>query len=201
MPLSISSLPKATIDFTNKGTGLHVGIQKATSLIEGDRNTYLVIDAKVSKGTLPIVIDTASLYILGFECDTGWYCFSDVQWNFSDKVTSLGHDGSYGSLGGLSGNLSLSDINDISLLLSSANMKKWKPALLTLVVVVAENLRLTPVRMRILGLLNGYFYSVSLDEVSRYIKNWGQASLGKDMSEQVSSTLSVGFKDPTLIRR
>ena len=201
MPIRISSLSKVTLDFTRRGPGLHAGISAAERALESDRVGYLLLDVVVRDGVLPVVMDRESLYILGFRCNGGWRHFSDVEWPFAEPAQSLGYDGQYATLGGLDGALTMGSVIGIGKLLSSANQQQWKTALRDLLVLVAENLRLIPVRMQVLGLLNGIFYSVALTPLERYIKNWGHASRGRDMSVQVSENHRVGFKDPTIIRR
>jgi hypothetical protein len=201
VPVAISSLSKVTLDFTNGGPGLHSGIKQAESLIEGNRAGYLAIDVRVKAGVLPVVVDTESLYILGFCCNGGWRYFSDAAWPFTDAAECLGYKGTYGALGGLEGKLDSTRISEIGKLLTTAEKQSWKDSLVTLLVVVAENLRLIPVRMAVLGVMNGIVYSVQLNTLERYIKNWGNASEGRDMSVQVSNNLKVGFVDPTIIRR
>jgi hypothetical protein len=70
-----------------------------------------------------------------------------------------------------------------------------------LLVIVAECARLIPVRMQIIGLLNGIVPTVPLALLARYIQNWDKASKGRDMSREVAPNLRVGFRDPTIIKR
>jgi hypothetical protein len=67
--------------------------------------------------------------------------------------------------------------------------------------MVSECARLIPVRMYVLGLLNGISPTVPLSQLAHYIQNCGKASKGVDMSEQVANNLRVGFRDPTIIKR
>jgi hypothetical protein len=201
MPVTISSLSSVTLDFTNRGPGLHSGIKQAESLLDSSRVGYLLVNVNVPDGVLPVVLDRSSLYILGFKCNGGWRYFSDAEWPFSDTAESLGHKGSYGGLGGLEGNLTKTRIDEIGKLLTTAEKQQWKKALVTLVVVVSENLRLIPVRMAVLGILNEITASVPLSSLERYIKKWGQASEGLNMSVEVSENLRVGFNDPTIVKK
>jgi hypothetical protein len=201
MPVAINSLPKVAFDLTGKGVALQAGLKQAEGLIASDRSGHLLLEVNVPAGVLPVVMDKSSLYILGFRCDAGWRRFNDAEWPFSDNAAALGYTGQYDALGGLGGTLTAQSIAGIGKLLQAANQHQWKPALVTLLVVVAENLRLVPVRMRILGLLNGVMDEMPLSEVAGYIKKWSQASEGKDMSTQVSENLRVGFSDPTIIKR
>ena len=201
MPDKITSLPRITLDFTDRGPGLLSGLRQATNVIEADRKGHLVLDVKVTGSIVPVVIDRTSLYVLGFQSDAGWHRFSDATWSFVEPATDLKHDGTYAALGGLDGTLTRGSIDGIGKLSKAQNAHVWKPALLALVVVVAENLRLVPVQMRVLGLLNGFQPSISLVELGYYILSWGQASKGRDMSREAGEGMRVGFRDPTLIRR
>ena len=202
MAISIGSLAKVTLDFTNRGPGLKKGLDQATARIEADRRTFLHLDVVVAEGaTVPIVMKTEDLYILGFKCGAVWRCFSDVTWPFSEAVKSLGYEGRYDVLGGLGGIITAEHIVGIRILLDPLKEPTWKKALLALLVVVSENLRLTPVNMWVLGVLNGFGRPLPLSDLERYIKNWKKASSGKDMSVKVGENAWTGFKDPKLIKR
>src|SRR5262249_18511176 len=127
--------------------------------------------------------------------------FDDAGWPFGDAVTSLGYDGQYSSLGGLTGNLTPGAIDGMARLANIAQRPQWKEALRTLLVVVSECARLIPVRMQILGLLNGVVPTVPLAPLAHYIQNWDKASKGKDMSREEGPNLRVGFRDPTIVKR
>lgn len=201
MPIDISTLPTIRLDYTAGGTGLQPGMRAIETLLAESREGYMLLDVVVDGGTLPVIMARSDLYIVGFQAGTTWWRFSDADWPFRTPATSLGHDGQYTTLGGLQGSIDIGAIASISVLCDSSDRQQWRPALRTLLVVVAECARLIPVRMRVLGLLNGIFYILPLGDVQRYIKNWSKASKGHDMSEQAAENLRVGFKDPTIIRR
>jgi hypothetical protein len=62
-------------------------------------------------------------------------------------------------------------------------------------------LRLIPVHMAVLGVLNGISDAVPLLMLQNYIQNWGKASDGTDMSREVGPNLRAGFRDPTIVKR
>lgn len=201
MPLAIGDLPRVQLDYTGGGPALQAGLSRLEVLLEQDRTGYLKLEVQVDSGTVGVVLARSDLYVMGFESSGGWWRFSDAEWPFTPEATSLGHDGQYKTLGGLQGSIDVGAIAGIGGLLQVGRRSQWKSALRTLLVVVAECARLIPVRMRVLGLLNGIFAQVQLSEIERYIKNWSKASKGHDMSEQKHPNLRVGFSDPTIIRR
>ena len=201
MPTRIDSLAIASMDFTCNGPQLNTGYKLAQQELDSDRTGFLRIDVLVPDARIPVIMRREDLYVLGFQAGSSWWKFSDADWPLTPDATSLGHDGQYDTLGGLSGSLSLDSIAGVAKLADLGSRSQWKPALRTLLVLVAENLRLIPVQMRILGLLNGIQYSVPLADLERYIKNWGKASKGFDMSQETRPGLRQGFSDPTIIRR
>lgn len=206
MPASIASLPVVTLDYSNRGPGLLGGMKQLESLLNADkgREGYLKVLVIVGdqKTVVPIIMSRSDLYVLGFECSGTWFRFSDAPWPFTESSTSLGHDGQYSSLGGLSGNMTAGAIQGIARLANLSKRSEWKESLRTLLIAVAECARLIPVRMRILGLLNEVNHtSIPLDELAHYVQNWDKASKGQDMSKEISPTHRTGFSDPTIIRR
>ena len=202
MPIDIDSLPNVRVDFTARGPGLQTGMVEIERLVAEKRSGYMLLSVIVDAGTIPVVMSRDDLYIVGFRSSTGWWHFSDAKWPFSGDASSLGHDGQYGSLGGLTDRLTKdSAVASLGHLLNGAKRSNWNKALRNLLVLVAECARLIPVRMRVLGLLNGVVHTLDLSEVERYIKNWSKASKGTDMSVEVSPTHRVGHKDPTIIKR
>jgi hypothetical protein len=165
------------------------------------REGYLVVNVAVSGAVIPVVLARSDLYVMGFRCAGIWFRFDDASWPFSEAATKLGYDGQYGSLGGLAGNLTPGSIDGIARLGNFTNPLQWKEPLRTLLVIVAECARLIPVRMQIIGLLNGIVPTVPLALLARYIQNWDKASKGRDMSREVAPNLRVGFRDPTIIKR
>lgn len=203
MPVAIGAMPVVNLDYTNKGPGLHSGLGKLEALLDAPRGRegHLLVQVTVPGAVIPIILARADLYVMGFRCGGSWYRFDDAGWPFTDAATSLGHDGQYATLGGLTGNLTAGAIAGIARLGNIASRSQWKEALRTLLVVVSECARLIPVRMQILGLLNGVVPDVPLAPLARYIQNWDKASKGKDMSQEVAPNLRVGFNDPTIIKR
>lgn len=206
MPASIASLPVVTLDYSNRGPGLQEGMKQLESLLHADkgREGYLKVLVVVGeqKTVVPIIMSRSDLYVLGFECSGTWYRFSDAPWPFTESSTSLGHDGQYSSLGGLSGNMTAGAIQGIARLANLGKRSEWKESLRTLLIAVAECARLIPVRMRILGLLNEVNHqAVPLNDLAHYVQNWDKASKGQDMSKEISPTHRTGFSDPTIIRR
>ncbi len=203
MPVSIGSLPVVTLDYTNRGPGLHTGLSQLGALLDREhgREGYLIVKVIVRSAVIPVVLARSDLYVVGFSCAGTWFRFDDANWPFSELATKLGYDGQYRSLGGLVGNITPGAIDGIARLENLADRPKWKEALRTLLIVVSECSRLIPVNMEILGLLNGISPSVSLGSLARYIQNWDKASKGKDMSQEVASNLRKGFPDPSIIKR
>lgn len=206
MPLSIASLPVVTLDYAHRGTGLHTGMKQLELTLGADRGREGYLKCNVIVGekntVVPIIMSRSDLYVLGFECSGTWFRFSDAPWPFSEPSTSLGHDGQYSSLGGLTGNMTAGAIDGIARLANLGKRSEWKESLRTLLIAVAECARLIPVRMRILGLLNEVNHTpIPLDELAHYVQNWDKASKGQDMSKEVSPTHRVGFSDPTIIKR
>lgn len=206
MPIAIGTLPIVPIDYTRRGPGLHLGLKQLEALLDGGREGYLAVNVAVSGAVIPIVMARSDLYVVGFRCAGTWFRFNDADWLFSDAVKELGHDGQYGSLGGLVGNITMGGVNSIARLANIASRLQWKDALRTLLIVVSECARLIPVRMQILGLLNGVVPMVPVAPLAHYIQNWSKASKGTDMSREVASnqgslqSLRVGFRDPTIIK-
>lgn len=203
MPISIGTLPVVPLDYTSRGPGLHVGFKKLEALLDhpGGREGHMVVEVKVAGAVLPIVLARSDLYVLGFRCAGNWFRFDDAAWPFKESDTKLGYEGRYDCLGGLTGLLTAGAIDGIAGLADLAGRPRWKETLRTLLVVVSECARLIPVRMQITGLLNGVVSTVPLAPLARYIQNWDKASKGKDMSQEVSPNLRVGFPDPTIIKR
>ena len=176
-------------------------------MLDTAREGYLVANVTVSGALIPVVMARADLYVMGFRSAGTWFRFDDADWPFTPAAMKLGHDGSYASLGGLVGSLTMGAIDGMSRLSNHASRPQWKEALRTLVVVVSECARLIPVRMQILGLLNGIVHTVDMAPLAHYIQNWKKASTGTDMSREVHPkpdelhSLRVGFRDPTIIRR
>jgi len=205
MPIAIGSLPVVALDYTQRGPGLNPGMMQLERLlaVPEDRKGYLQLNVTVSEAVIPIVMARADLYIMGFQSGTGWFRFDDVDWPFTEAATSLGYDGQYGSLGGLTGSITLGSINGLARLTDVARRTDWAECLRTLLVVVSECARLIPVRMQILGLLNNVLpaFSVQLSPLAHYIQNWDKASKGKDMTKEAGPNLRTGFRDPTIIKR
>lgn len=207
MPVSIATLPVVLLDYTNRGPGLHLGLKQLEALLDASRAGYLAVNVSVHGAIIPIVMARSDLYVIGFRCAGTWFRFDDATWSFSETSKKLGYDGQYASLGGLTGNLTPGAIDGIARLADITSRIQWQDALRTLLVVVSECARLIPVRMQILGLLNGVVPLVPLAPLAHYIQNWNKASMGADMSREVPTppeakhTLRVGFKDPTIIRR
>ena len=207
MPIAVATLPVVALDYKHRGPGLLVGLKQLEGMLDSAREGHLVANVAVAGAVVPIVMARSDLYVVGFRCSGAWFRFDDADWPFSEDVTKLGHEGSYASLGGLTGSLTMGAIDGIARLSSLASRPQWKQALRTLVVVVSECARLIPVQMQILGLLNGIVQTVDLAPLAHYIKNWKKASAGADMSREVHPkpdelhSLRVGFKDPTIIRR
>jgi hypothetical protein len=208
MAIAIGTLPVVPLDYTNRGPGLHPGLKQLEAMLDTGREGYLSANVAVKGAIIPIVVARADLYVIGFRCAGTWFRFDDAHWPFSEAATKLGYDGQYGSLGGLVGNLTPGAIDGIGRLANAASRSQWKEALRTLLVVVSECARLIPVRMQILGLLNGVVPVVPLAPLAHYIQNWSKASMGTDMSREVvppkhssAHSLRVGFRDPTIIKR
>ena len=203
MPISITSLPGVRLDLTNRGPGLHSGLTQLRAMLdnEGGREGYVVVNVTVAGAVIPIVLARADLYVKGFQCAGTWFRFDDADWPFSEAVTKLGYEGQYGSLGGLEGALTVGAISGIAKLANIGERSQWKEPLRTLLVVVCESSRLIPVKMEVLGLLNGISTAVPLAPLKHYIQDWGRASKGKDMSREVQPNFRVGFRDPTIIKR
>jgi ribosome inactivating protein len=203
MPQSISALPIVRLDYSNRGPGLHGGLAQLDALLStaGGREGHLALNVVVGSAVIPIVMARSDLYVLGFRCEGNWFRFDDAGWPFSESATKLGYDGRYDALGGLIGNLTPGSINGVARLADSDQRGRWKEELRTLLVVVSECARLIPVRMQVLGLLNGVLPTVPLAPLAHYIQNWQKASQGTDMSREVRPTLRVGFGDPTIIKR
>jgi len=203
MPISIGTLPVVTLDYTNRGPGLHIGLTQLEAMLDTARRRegHLVVNVTVTGAVIPIVLARSDLYVVGLRCAGNWFRFDDADWPFSEAVTKLGYDGQYSSLGGLAGNLTAGAIDGIARLGNIAQRPQWKEALRTLLVVVSECARLIPVRMQILGLLNGILPTAPLAPLAHYIQNWDKASKGTDMSREQAPNLRVGFRDPTIIKR
>jgi Ribosome inactivating protein len=207
MPIAIATLPVVSLDYTNRGPGLDLGLKHLEAMLDAGRDGYLAVNVSVRGAVIPIVMARSDLYVMAFRCAGTWFRFDDADWPFSDTVKKLGYDGQYGSLGGLVGNLTPGAIDGIARLANIASRPQWQDALQTLLVVVSECARLIPVRMHILGLLNGGVPIVPLAPLAHYIQNWKKASTGTDMSREVPpqpgnpNTFRVGFRDPTIIKR
>jgi Ribosome inactivating protein len=203
MPLSIVSLPVIALDYASRGPGLHVGLRQLEAMLDtsGGREGYLVAKVSANNALVPVVMARSDLYVLGFQCSGNWFRFNDAHWPFSEPVTKLGYDGRYQELGGLVGSLTPGAINGIARLANSTDQSHWKEALRTLLIVVSECSRLVPVRMQVLGLLNGIQATLPLEPLAHYIQNWNKASQGMDMSKEVQPNQRVGFRDPTIIKR
>lgn len=203
MPITIGSLPSLTLDYTNRGPGLHAGLKQLWALLDGaqGREGFLAATVVVPGARIPVVLARADLYLLGFQCGGRWFRFDDAKWPFTDAVTQLGYDGQYASLGGLRGDLTQGAIAGIAKLADLGSRPEWKVPLRTLLVAACECARLVPVHMEILGLLNGVTSSLSLTAMAHYIQNWSKASQGTDMSREAAANLRVGFRDPTIVRR
>lgn len=201
MPDSIGTLPVVPLDYTNHGSGLHIGLTQLEGMLAAARTGHVVLNVIVTGAEIPVVLARSDLYLMGFQCAGNWFRFNDADWPFSDAVTKLGFDGQYGSLGGLKGDLTVGAIDGMARLANISHRSQWKESLRTMLVAVSECARLIPVRMRITGLLNGIVPTVPLAPLAHYIQNWDKASKGMDMSQKVAPNLSVGFSDPTIIRR
>jgi hypothetical protein len=203
MPQSISALPVVRLDYSSRGPGLHHGLAQLEALLNaaGGREGHLALNVVVGDEVIPIVMTRADLYVLGFRCEGNWFRFDDAGWPFSESATKLGYDGRYDALGGLTGSLTPGSISGLARLADSKQRARWKDELRTLLVVVSECARLIPVRMQVLGLLNDIVQTVPLTPLAHYIQNWQKASLGTDMSRELSPTHRVGFRDPTIIKR
>jgi hypothetical protein len=203
MSVSIGSLPVVRLDYTNRGAGLHIGFKQLEAMLDTGvgREGHLLVNVAVREAVIPVVLARSDLYVMGFRCAGNWFRFDDSGWPFSEAVSELGYDGQYGSLGGLTGNLTAGAIEGVARLANIGNRPQWRGTLRTLLVIVAECARLIPVRMQITGLLNGMVPTVPLAPLARYIKNWDKASKGMDMSQEVSPNFRTGFKDPAIIKR
>jgi hypothetical protein len=203
MPISIGTLPVVSLDYTNRGPGLLIGLKQLEALLDsaGGRQGYLAVNVTVPGAVIPIVLARSDLYVVGFRCAGTWFRFNDAAWPFSEAVTKLGYDGQYSALGGLVGNLTAGSINGMARLANITQRSQWNESLRTLLVVVSECARLIPVQMQVLGLLNGVLPTVPLAPLAHYIQNWDRASRGADMSREVTPTHRVGFPDPTIIKR
>jgi hypothetical protein len=203
MAISISSLPVVAVDYTNRGPGLHGGLTQLRAVLDSDggREGYLAVNVTVPNAVIPTVLARSDLYLMGFRCAGTWFHFNDAVWPFSEPATKLGYDGQYGSLGGLSGNLTPGAIDSIARLADITRRTEWKEPLRTLLVILCECSRLIPVQMEVLGLLNGVLPAVQLPPLKHYIQNWDKASKGRDMSREVRPNLRTGFRDPTIIKR
>jgi hypothetical protein len=203
MPISIGSLPVVALDYDNRGPGLYLGMRQLESMLDYStgREGYVVVQVTANRTLVPVVMARADLYILAFQCSGNWFRFDDAQWPFAEPVTRLGYEGRYQELGGLVGSLTPGAINGIARLANGASQSHWKEALRTLLIVVSECARLIPVRMQVLGLLNGIDVALPLEPLAHYIQNWDKASKGMDMSKEVRPNLRVGFQDPTIIKR
>ena len=207
MPIAIATLPVISLDYTNRGPGLDLGLKQLEATLDAGRGGYIAVNVTVSGAVIPIVMARSDLYVMAFRCAGTWFRFDDADWPFSDAVKKLGYDGQYGSLGGLVGNLTPGAIDGVARLASITARLQWQESLRTLLVIVSECARLIPVRMHILGLLNGVVPIVPLAPLAHYIQNWKKASGGTDMSREVPSppgnpnTFRVGFRDPTIIKR
>lgn len=203
MPVSIGTLPIVNLNYTRGGPGLQIGLKQLEARLDaaGGREGYLAVHVTVSSAVVPTVLARSDLYVMGFQCAGNWYRFDDAAWPFSEAAAALGYDGQYSSLGGLTGNLTAGAIDGVGRLANVTQRVQWNEALRTLLVVVSECARLIPVRMQILGLLNGVLLTVPLGPLAHYIQNWDKASKGADMSRDTAPNLRVGFRDPTIIKR
>jgi hypothetical protein len=203
MPTSIATLPAVTLDYTNRGPGLHIGLTQLEAMLNAEqgRQGHLGVNVTVTGAVIAVVLARSDLYVVGFRCAASWFRFDAAAWPFAEAGTKLGYDGQYASLGGLAGNLTAGAIDGIARLANVAQRPQWKEPLRTLLVVVSECARLIPVRMQVLGLLNGVVPAVALAPLAHYIQNWDKASKGKDMSREEGPNLRVGFPDPTIIKR
>jgi len=207
MPVAIGTLPVIALDYTHRGPGLQSGLKQLEAMLDAGREGYLAVNVTVNGAVVPMVMARADLYVIGFRCAGTWFRFDDAKWPFSEAATKLGFDGQYGSLGGLTGNLTAGAIDGIARLTNLASRPQWQDSLRSLLIVVSECARLIPVRMQILGLLNGILPVVQLAPLAHYIQNWNKASTGTDMSREVTPkpagvlSLRVGFRDPTIIKR
>jgi len=201
MTIAIATLPVVHLDYTNRGPELHLGIRRLEAILDEGRQGYLSVNVAVKGAVIPVILARADLYVIGFRCAGTWFRFDDADWPFSEAVTPLGYDGQYRSLGGLAGNLTAGSIDGIAGLANIAFRRQWQDALRTLLVVVSECARLIPVRMQVLGLLNGIVPIVQLAPLAHYIQNWKKASTGTDMSREVTPSFRIGFRDPTIIKR
>jgi hypothetical protein len=197
---NISSLTPITLDYTRKGPGLHVGSSQVKATLDANRTGFLLIDAIFESGTVSVIMRRSDLYLLGFQSADGWWRFSDAEWPLIPAASSLGFEGRYDALGGLVGSLRLGDLKAVGKLLDPGSRHQWKSLLRTLLIVVSENLRLIPVNMLVLSLLNEIKESISLDYLAPYIQNWRKASEGRDMSVQAGPNLRSGFKNPTIVK-
>src|SRR5262249_12345249 len=188
---------------TNRGPGLHIGLTQLQAMLDAERGRegHLGVNVTVTGAVIPIVLARSDLYVMGFRCAGSWFRFDDAAWPFDDAATKLGYAGQYANLGVLTGGLTAGAINGIARLTNIAQRPQWKEPLRTLLVVVSECARLIPVRMQILGLLNGILTAVPLAPLAHYIQNWDKASKGTDMSREQAPNLRVGFRDPTIIKR
>ena len=201
MATQIESLRRVELDFSAGGPEYMLGYKLAAQAIDEDRNGFLRLDAIFRNGIVPLVMRTSDLYVLGFRAGEAWWRFSDADWPLLPDAVSLGHDGQYDTLGGLSGDLTANTLRHLGGLGSQQRRAEWKGQLRILLVAVAESLRLIPVQMAVLGTLNEIRPKVSLGSLEHYIKNWGKASAGKDMTGEAGPNLRTGFRDPTIIRR
>ncbi|HVK12140.1 MAG TPA: ribosome-inactivating family protein [Gemmataceae bacterium] len=203
MAVSIATLPEVTLDYTRGGVGLHAGLTELERLLAaaGGRTGHVRVLVTVTGATVPVVMARTDLYVMGFRCGGQWFRFNDAAWPFTEAATPLGHDGQYGSLGGLTGALPPGGVTGVARLTDVGQRPNWKESLRTLLVIVSECTRLIPVRMQVLGLLNGILPTIELGPLARYIQNWDKASKGKDMSVEAGPNLRTGFNDPTIVKR
>jgi hypothetical protein len=203
MAVSIATLPEFTLDYTHNGPGLHTGLTALERALDtaGGRTGHLRVTVTVTGATVPLVMARSDLYVMGFRCGGQWFRFDDAAWPFTEPVTGLGYDGQYSSLGGLTGAIPAGGVTGLARLTDIAQRPNWKEPLRTTLVIVSECTRLVPVRMQVLGLLNGILPAIELGPLARYIQNWDKASKGKDMSVEAGPNLRVGFRDPTIIKR
>jgi len=201
MSTNIDSLKTIELDYTGRGPNLHLGYSRAVAALNEARTGFLRLNTKFSAAKVPVIMRSADLYLLGFQAADGWWRFSDSDWPLTPTAANLGYEGRYACLGGLTGALTLGGLRSVGELADPKARGQWKYHLRTLLVVVAENLRLIPVQMAVLSLLNEISQAISLSSLERYIHAWGKASEGKDMSVQVSPHLWKGFRDPTIVRR
>ena len=105
MPVSISALPELTLNYTNGGPGLHVGLRLLETMLgtTGGREGHILTTVNVTGAAIPIVLARDDLYAVGFRCGGQWFRFNDAVWPFTETVTPLGYDGQYSALGGLTG--------------------------------------------------------------------------------------------------